>query len=65
MLHTKCQAFEQSGSGEEDFLNIFLYFYMVQTNDPLGWDHFRPGDLHLNRLSQGLLENATYQNSSI
>ena len=27
MLHSKCQASKPSGSGEEDFLILSMYFY--------------------------------------
>ena len=33
---------------------------MVQTQNPLGRGHFRPGVHHLNKPGKGPLENATY-----
>ena len=35
MLYIKFQTSEQSGSEEEDFLNIFMYFYGLKLG-PLG-----------------------------
>ena len=39
MLHTKFQACEASGSGEEDFFYVFPPS-MGQTQDPIGRGHF-------------------------
>ena len=57
MLYTKFQAPEPSSSGEEDFLNIFLFW----SQDPPPQGHFGPQGHHLNKLGRGPLGNATYQ----
>ena len=56
MLHTKFQAYNSNGSGEEDFLIFPMYFY----DSNLARDHLGPWDLHLNKLGKSPLGNATY-----
>ena len=63
MLHTKFQASGPIGSEEEDFLNIFMYFYGLNLGPPGGGHlsgHLGTLDLHLNKLGKGPLGNVTY-----
>ena len=64
MLHTKFQACEASGSGEEDFFYVFPPS-MGQTQDPIGRGHFGTCDLHLNKPGKGQLGSASFQISII
>ena len=51
MLHIKFQTSEHSGSDEEDFEKVFIYFYGLNLG-PLVRGHLTPWDLQLNKIGK-------------
>ena len=64
MLHTKYQGCRPCGFGQEDF-SCFHYISLCKTHDPLGRGQVLPQVHNWNKLGRCLLDDATYQISSL
>ena len=62
--YNKFQASELSGTETADFFSYCLCISMLQTQEPLAYDHFGPSDHDLNKIGKRPLGNAIASEAS-